>query len=70
MMIRAGLPEVTIRRVASSPSSPGIRTSISTTSGWTRSTSATASAPSAASPTTSTSSLSPRIMEKPLRTSA
>ena len=33
MMIRAGLPEATIRRVASMPSTPGMRTSISTTSG-------------------------------------
>ncbi len=31
--MRAGLPEATIRRVASIPSTPGMRTSISTTSG-------------------------------------
>ena len=33
MMTRASLPESTIRRVASTPSSSGMRTSISTTSG-------------------------------------
>jgi len=33
MMIRVSLPEATIRRVASTPSSSGMRTSISATSG-------------------------------------
>ena len=41
------------RRVASMPSTPGIRRSMSTTSGSTRSTSATAASPSSAVPTTS-----------------
>ena len=46
MMIRAGLPAATMRRVASMPSTPGMRTSISTTSGDVASTTATASPPS------------------------
>ena len=49
---RRGSPEATIRRVASTPSMPGIRTSISTTSGARRATSSIACLPSAASPTT------------------
>ena len=47
-----------IRRVASIPSIPDMRTSITTTSGDRRETSSTASRPSAASPTTSKSSSS------------
>ena len=42
-MTRAGLPEATIRRVASMPSTSGMRTSISTTSGVAARPSATAS---------------------------
>ena len=64
----AGAP--TIRRVASRPSISGMRMSMSTTSGRSRPTSATASAPSAASPTTSMSSAEPSSTTKPLRTSA
>ena len=41
-----------MRRVASTPSQPGMRKSMSTTSGRSRATSATASSPSAAVPTT------------------
>jgi len=58
------------RRVASIPSSCGIRMSISTTSGLSRRASSTASMPSAASPTTSRSSSASRIILKPARTSA
>ena len=43
MMIFAALPEATIRSVASSPSTPGMRTSMSTTSGATPPTRSTAS---------------------------
>ena len=58
------------RRVASIPSMVGIRTSISTTCGRSRSASVTASSPFDASPTTSMSSCASRIMRKPARTSA
>ena len=68
--MRASLPEATIRRVASIPSTFGMRTSISTTSGLSRSTTATASAPSPASPATAISSLASMIIRKPPRTSA
>ena len=61
--MRAGLPEATIWRVASMPSTFGMRTSISTTSGSCSATRAIASAPSAASPTTSMSSL--RVEDHP-----
>ena len=53
----AGRPARSIRRVASMPSTCGMRTSISTTSGRARATSSTASRPSAASPTTAMSGL-------------
>ena len=43
MITRERLPPSTIRRVASTPSMPGIRTSISTTSGCSAAASATAS---------------------------
>jgi hypothetical protein len=57
-----------IRLVASSPSIPGIRMSISTTSGRCLSAAATASLPSAASATTGMPA-APRISRKPPRTS-
>ena len=50
---RGLVSSTTMRRVASIPSTPGIRTSISTTSGWSSAASVAASAPSPASPTTS-----------------
>jgi len=56
-----------IRRVASIPSSTGMRMSISTTSGLTRLTAATASEPSAASATTSRSASASRIFRRPVR---
>src|SRR6266540_1801660 len=58
------------RRVASMPSTSGIRTSMRTTSGRRRRASSTASRPFAASPATSMSSSASRIMRKPARTSA
>ena len=51
MMIFARAPDAVMARVASIPSSTGIRTSISTTSGARSRTWRTASAPSDASPT-------------------
>ena len=60
----------TIRRVASIPSMPGIRTSMSTTSGRRQRTSSTAPAPSAASPTTSISASLSSIIRNPERTIA
>ena len=59
-----------IRRVASSPSMRGIRTSISTTSGRSAAASSTASAPSAASPTTVDVRLGGQQRLEPARTSA
>ena len=59
-----------MRRVASRPSMPGMRTSISTTSGCSRSASATACSPSPACPTTSMSGCDPITMAKPARTSS
>ena len=59
-----------IWRVASMPSSTGIRTSISTTSGWAARATATASAPLAASPTTVSPSVAAMIPQNPTRTSA
>ena len=59
-----------IRRVAAIPSVPGIRTSMSTTSGPSAATWATAWSPSAASPTTCRSGSISRIIRKPARTSA
>jgi hypothetical protein len=57
-------------RVASMPSMPGIRMSISTTSGsWSRATD-TAASPSAASPTTSMSGAESRIITSPVRIAA
>ena len=67
---RAGGSAAVIRRVASMPSIAGIRTSITTTSGRSRSNPRTASAPSIASPTTSMSSSASRIMRNPPRISA
>jgi hypothetical protein len=58
------------RRVASMPSSRGIRTSMSTTSGWSCLAMATAWTPSVASPTTSMSGWAARIMANPSRTSS
>src|SRR5689334_19163537 len=59
-----------IRRVASMPSSSGMRMSMRTTSGSRRPAMATASPPSEASPTTSRSSSASRIILNPARTSA
>ena len=70
MTTRASGVAATIRRVASSPSIPGIWTSISTTSGVRQRTSSTAAAPSAASPTTSMSGSASRISRSPERTIA
>jgi hypothetical protein len=56
MSTRVVLALATMRRVASMPSIPGIRTSISTTSGCLACTSRSAAAPSPASPTTAMSS--------------
>jgi len=56
--------------VASSPSVPGIRMSISTTSGLCRRASVNASAPSAASPTTVMSAWASSSARNPARTSA
>jgi hypothetical protein len=64
------VPASAIRLVASTPSSTGMRTSISTTSGRSRSASCTASSPLAASPTTSTSSCAPSTIRKPIRMSS
>jgi hypothetical protein len=50
------------------PSTPGIRTSITTTSGANVSAAATAAAPSPASPTTVMSGSAPRISTNPSRT--
>ena len=60
----------TIRAVASSPSSRGIRMSMSTTSGLVSTAWATASSPSTASPTTSMSSSESSNARNPARTSA
>src|SRR4051794_26098437 len=59
-----------MRRVASMPSSSGMRMSMSTTSGSRSSAIVTAWAPSEASPTTSRSSSASRIILNPARTSA
>src|SRR4051812_26255935 len=59
-----------MRRVASTPSMPGMTRSMSTTSGRSAATAATAAAPSATSPTTSTSSCRPRNVRSPWRTTA
>src|SRR5215216_7140082 len=59
----------TIRRVASRPSSTGMRMSISTTSGRVERASSTAAAPSPASPTTSMSPASSSRARNPARTS-
>ena len=61
---------VTMRRVASIPSSTGMRMSISTTSGRNRRASETASSPSPASPTMSVSGSASRILRRPTRTRA
>jgi hypothetical protein len=63
-------PRSVICLVASTPSSTGIRTSISTTSGRSRSTRSTASAPLPASPTTSMSSCAPSTIRNPTRISS
>ena len=68
---RTGGPSsAAIRRVAPMPSSSGIRTSISTTSGRSRSASATPAAPSAASPTISRSGTVSSAIRRPARTSS
>ena len=62
-------PSATIRVVASMPSTPGICTSMSTTSGRNSRHASIAAAPSAASPITSMSSSALSIIEKPERIS-
>ena len=57
-------------RVASSPSIPGIRMSISTTSGWWAAAAASAASPLAASPTTVMPSAVSRMTQNPERTSS
>src|SRR5215207_920505 len=59
-----------IRRVASRPSTSGMRMSIRTMSGWSARARSTASAPVEASPTTSMSSARSSSIRKPERTSA
>ena len=59
-----------ISRVASSPSIPGIRMSISTTSGPCAAACDTAAAPLAASPTTVMPSAASRMTQNPARTSS
>jgi hypothetical protein len=58
------------RRVASMPSTRGMRTSMSTTWARSRRATRTASSPSAASPTTARSGWASTIMANPLRTSS
>ena len=70
MITRERSPRSTIRRVVSTPSIPGMRTSISTTSGCKRSTTSSASSPSAASPTSSRSGWASRTIRKPMRSSS
>ncbi|RUP63786.1 hypothetical protein SSPNP10_32150 [Streptomyces sp. NP10] len=65
MRVRA--PDAMMRRVASMPSRPGMRMSISTTSGWWRATRWTASVPLPASPTTVMSSWLSSSMRNPKR---
>ena len=60
-----GSPAATMSRVASMPSRPGIRTSMSTTSGRSAEHMDTAVAPSPASPTTAISLSASRISRKP-----
>ena len=69
MITRVGGFTEVICLVASMPSMPGIRTSMSTTSGRSSPVRRTASAPSAASPMTSMSAWALRIMAKPCRSS-
>ena len=68
--LRPDCPSPVISRVASSPSMPGMRMSISTTSGSCACTWVTASAPLAASPTTVIPSAVSRITQKPALTSS
>src|ERR1700694_5969702 len=70
MTILPGTPASASPRVASMPSTPGIRTSIRTTSGRSVRTASIAADPSPASPTTSRSGCASRIMRKPARTKA
>ena len=67
---RGGFGAAMIRRVASRPSMPGIRMSISAMSGRVRNAASTASAPSSASATTRMSGSVSRIILNPARTSA
>ena len=66
---RGGSVTAVTERVASMPSTPGMRTSISTTSGFRPAHWSMASAPFAASPTTAMSSWSLRIIRRPVLTS-
>jgi hypothetical protein len=68
MRIRAVSSAARIRRVAWSPSSPGMRMSIRMTVGWKRAAAATASSPLLASATTSISCSRDSSMRKPART--
>src|SRR5437764_2446662 len=70
MRILLATPASTKRRVASMPSTPGMRMSINTTSGRSVRTASIAADPSPASPTTSRSGCASRIIRKPARTSA
>src|SRR5690606_26551344 len=65
---RAGSSRSTISRIADTPSIPGIRRSMRTTSGSSAAALSTASLPSAASPTTSKASSLANIPRKPSRT--
>ncbi len=70
ILVRSSCSSCTIRRVASSPSMPGMRMSMSTTSGTSSDAMRTASSPSSASPTTWMSVCASSSALKPARTSA
>ena len=70
MMTLLSGPAAVMAAVAAIPSMPGIRTSISTTSGRRADAIATPAAPSAASPATSMSGSVSRISRKPIRSRA
>ena len=70
MRTRVRSPAAAMRRVASMPSMPGMRMSISTTSGFSRQAASTASAPVAASPTEARSGAVSTRMRKLPRTRA
>ena len=70
MSTRGRSPALQIRRVASMPSSLGIRTSITTTSAGRVCSSRVAARPSPASPTTDMSSWASSTIRNPVRTSS